>query len=286
MSALRQEISLSWQFVVRDLSSAFVPPLLFMIAAWSDQPIAVDQFLLSLGRGALLFAFYVYTFCVANQINGLEEDLLNKPYRPLAAGIVSLQGVQIRWLTSMMIYTALGWQFGVLEWVLLWQAVTVLHNFWGWSRHWFTKNLSMALGIIAQLACAWQLIAPTPPAAWRWILLMSVVIFSLVALQDLRDIVGDRAIGRRTLPLVLGETRTRGLLALGFALLPLVLHFWLLAPAHVVGMLMLYSAALAAFSWIVAARVWLYRTPHADHRTYMLFTYIYCAILATAIVAL
>lgn len=283
---LRQEALLSWSFIAGDLSSAFVPPLLFMLAASRDQAVSIDQLVLALARGTLLFVLYTYTFVVANQINGVQEDLINKPFRPLAAGIVTLQGVQVRWLISMVLYTGLGWWFGVLEWVLLWQSITLLHNFYGWSVHWLSKNFLMALGIVAQLACAWQLIAPITVVAWSWIMLMSIVIFALIALQDLRDIPGDRATGRHTLPLALGELRTRALLALGFAVLPLVLHVCLIAPDGLTTTSLLYSLVLAVFSWTIAVRVWLYRTPDADHQTYMFFTYTYCAILASSIVVL
>lgn len=283
-SVLWQEARLSWGFIAGDLSSAFVPPLLFMIAAGRAQVVGIDHLVLALVRGGLLFALYTYTFVLSNQINGVQEDVINKPFRPLAAGIVTLQGVQTRWLISMLLYTGLGWCFGVLEWVLLWQSVTLLHNFYGGSSHWLTKNFLMALGIIAQLACAWQLVAPITLMAWYWIVLMSVVIFAVIALQDLRDIRGDRAIGRHTLPLELGETRTRGLLAVDFAVLPVGLHIWLLAPGGITSASLLCSLLLAALSWTIAARVWLYRTPHADHQTYMLFTYTYCAILCSSIV--
>lgn len=283
---LRQELLLSWRFIARDVSSAVIPPLLFIIAAWRVQPVRFEEFLSAAVRGGVLFALYIYTFCLSNQIGGVEEDRLNKPDRPLAAGLTSVQDAQVRWVSSMLLYALMGWSFNVLEWVLMWQAVSTLHNFYGWSQHWFTKNLTMALGIIAQLACAWQLIGPVTPDAWRWILLISLVIFTLVSLQDLRDIAGDRLSGRRTLPLVMGELPARVVLALGFAVLPLVLDAWLLAPVDDQPIVQVYRLVLTLSSWLVAARVWLLRTPAADHRTYMFFTYIYCAILTGAIFVL
>ena len=282
-SGLSYEILVSWRFVSQDLPGSIVPALLFLIAAWRNQAASLEALLLGLIYGAILFFLYAYTFCVSNQMTGVEEDRLNNPERPLAAGLISDRGARQRLLASMALYTFCGWQFGVLEWVFLWQLVTVLYNFGGWSRHWFTKNLSMALGSMAQLACAWQLIAPITADARQWVILLSFVVFAIIAVQDLRDIEGDRAVGRRTLPLVWGETVTRALLTVGFSALPVLLSDWLLAAGGGFTLpVLVCSISLATLSWMIAVRVSLYRTPQADHRTYVLFTVIYCAILASA----
>lgn len=283
-SSLLYEISVSWQFVARDLPGSIVPALFFMIAAWRSQPAALTALLQGLICGAILFWLYAYTFCVSNQIAGIEEDRLNKPDRPLVTGVISYRGAQQRWLASMVLYALCGWQFGVLEWVFLWQLVTMLYNFGGWSTHWLTKNLSMSFGSLAQLACAWQLITPITPEARRWVILLSFVVFAIIAVQDLRDIAGDRVGGRRTLPLVWGETLTRTLLTIGFGGLPVLLVNWMLQLAGYSFAVLVCGTCLALLSWIIAARVSLYRTPEADHRTYTLFTLIYCAILACTIV--
>jgi 4-hydroxybenzoate polyprenyltransferase len=285
-SSLVYEIAVSWRFVSQDLPGSIVPALLFLIAAWRNQAASLDDLLRGVLYGAILFFLYAYTFCVSNQMVGVEEDRLNNPERPLAAGLISDRGARQRLLISMALYTFCGWQFGVLEWVFLWQLVTLLYNFGGWSRHWFTKNLSMALGSLAQLACAWQLIGPITGDARRWVILLSFVVFAIIAVQDLRDIEGDRESGRRTLPLVWGEKMTRTLLTIGFSALPVLLADWLLLAGGWTLAVVLCSIGLATLSWMIAARISLYRTPQADHRTYMLFTVIYCAILGSVAIVL
>jgi 4-hydroxybenzoate polyprenyltransferase len=285
-SSVVYEISVSWRFVSQDLPGSIVPALLFLIAAWRNQAGSLDDLLRGMLYGAILFFLYAYTFCVSNQMVGVEEDRRNNPERPLAAGLISNRGARQRLLASMALYTFCGWQFGVLEWVFLWQLVTVLYNFGGWSRHWFTKNLSMALGSLAQLACAWQLIGPITADARRWVILLSFVVFAIIAVQDLRDIAGDRESGRRTLPLVWGEKMTRMLLTIGFSALPVLLADWLLLAGGWTLAVVLCSIGLATLSWMIAARISLYRTPRADHRTYMLFTVIYCAILGSVAIVL
>lgn len=282
---LLHEIKLSWQFIAGDVSSAVVPALLFLAAAWSSHQLTLGRLLAVLAQGVLYFWLYAYTFCLSNQLTGLEEDRLNKPHRPLARGIVSPRGTQRRWLISMAAFTCVGWLFGVLPWALLWQLIIVLHNFGGWGQRWYFKNFSMSLGIVAQLAAAWQIVMPITPIAWRWISVFAGVIFILVSLQDLRDIAGDRANGRRTFPMVFGEQATRYLLGVCFGLLPLVVHFWLMLPAGATLPVWLCDLGLAIVSWTIAWRILMYRTPRADHYTYLLFTYWYClAVLSSVIV--
>ncbi len=75
-----------------------------------------------------------------------------------------MQGTWVRWIVTMVLFNLVGWWFGVLEWVILWQICTLLHNFGGWSQHWFGKSLIMMLGTIAQLAQqAWQLARHSRP---------------------------------------------------------------------------------------------------------------------------
>lgn len=281
-----RELWLCWKFVAGDLSSAVVPALLFLAAAWSSQNLPVSVLLRSMGYGLLYFWLYIYVFCLSNQLTGIEEDRINKPHRPLVAGLVSPRGARHRWIVMMSVFTIVGWLLGVLPWALLWQLVVLLHNFGGWAKRWYGKNFSMSLGIVAQLGAAWQLVGPLTPMAWRWILCIAAAIFVLVPVQDLRDIKGDRRSQRRTLPLVLGEERARWLLAASFALLPLVVHSVLMLPLGLSPAVIVCDLLLAVFGLVIAGRILLFRSPHADHQTYLLFTYWYCLALACAVVVL
>ncbi|MDZ8051204.1 MAG: UbiA family prenyltransferase [Aulosira sp. ZfuVER01] len=283
---LQWELVLMWQFIWRDYSSALLPGLLFLIAAWKVNLLPLNELPLQIGRGIIYFWLYILSFCIPNQIVGIEEDKLNKPNRPLVTGLVSVHGALVRWVVSMIFFSCVGWWFGVLEWALLWQICIILNNFGRWDKHWITKNIIMGVGTVAQLAAAYQLVAPLTPIAWRWILVLAGVWLTISAVQDLRDIEGDRAIGRNTLPIAFGETASRVILSLGFALLPFATHLLLMMPVGITAKVLLCDMALAVLSLIVAVRIIFYRSPQADHRTYMLFTYWFCLILASAIVIL
>jgi 4-hydroxybenzoate polyprenyltransferase len=283
---IRYEIVLSWQFIKNDISATIVPTTLFMIAAWNSSGGSVYDLATALGNGLIYFWLYVLTFCLSNQLVGIDEDRINKPNRPLVIGMVSYRGALLRWVAMMLLFSLLGWWLGLLRWALLWQAAIVLHNFGGWSKHWFGKHTLMGVGIVAGLAPAWELVLPLTAQAWRWILFFACAILPLIATQDLRDTCGDRAIGRRTFPIVFGEGPTRIMLSLGFMLLPIAMHTLLMRQLSDTWHTQLCSAILAGLSLLIAARLLLYRSCAADQRTYTLFTYWYCAGMFSAIVML
>lgn len=283
---MSRELSLGWGFVRYDVTSTVVPASLGMLAAARAEG-RVNAGTLVLG--VAYFLLYVYAFAVSNQIVGIEEDRRNKPDRPLPAGLVALRGAWVRWAVAMVLFPALGAALGVARWALLWQVSFCLYNFGGFARHWATKSLVMAVGLVAQLAAAWAIVGPEPmPAlAWRWIAGLAVVAFVLCNVQDLRDMAGDRALGRRTLPIVYGLRPTCHALATLFAVgLPVLTHAWLFGPLPHGGWVWISLLLLDGLGLVIAARLVLDQRPAALHRTYMLFTYWYCLALACACVVL
>jgi 4-hydroxybenzoate polyprenyltransferase len=281
--AILRELRLSYAFIRRDLSSAFVPAIFFTAAALKATSASnLADLLVAMGRATLYFWLYTYTFCLSNQIVGVEEDRLNKPDRPIPAGLTSRSDAFVRWVVASVAFTLLGFWFGVAIWALSWQAVSIAHNFLNLSKHWVLKCLFMSAGIVAQLAAAWAMVAPLTSLAWTWIVVLGLLVFPTVSLQDLRDQAGDHRLGRRTLPLVAGERFTRNLLSVCFALQPLVVHFELLAPFD--GSLAVFcEAVIAVSSLFIAARILLYRDPAADHATYLLYTGWYCLLMICAV---
>lgn len=283
---IRNELVLLWRFNRYDISSTLIPGLMFMIAAWHhDQPdwTALPRLLI---WGTIYFWLYCTVFCISNQLDSGEEDQQNKPDRPIPSGLVSPKGALIRWFLSCITFALVGWYLGVLEWAALWLFALILHNFGGFSRHYSTKNIIMTIGGIAQLAAAWQMVRPLNDTAWIWILLPTLTFLTHISLQDLRDIAGDQSQGRRTLPIVFGEQRSRTFLAIAFLLLPPIIHFGLFDRAGLSLGGILFDAILATLCIIIAARVLWLRHREADHVSYMLYTYWYCLLLAAAIVVL
>jgi 4-hydroxybenzoate polyprenyltransferase len=279
-----RELRFYYNTVRYDLSATMIPAMLFSLAAFKSAQLPTTELLPTLGRSALYFFLYALTFCLPNQITGLDEDRQNKPDRPLPRGEVTLKGAQVRWIISMVAYTAVGWWLGVLAFTVLWQVVTGLHNLKGWSKNWFGKDFSMGLGTLAELGAAWQMVTPITPTGWRWILLLSFVVFSLVPLQDLRDVRGDTVAGRRTFPIVFGDKATRYFLAAGFLALTVATHLLLMMPLGLTPAVIACDLVVGACSMAIAVRVLLLRSEKADHTTYMMFTYWYCLALGSAVI--
>lgn len=281
----RAEVRLSWAFIWRDLPSTMVPTLLFTASALKASPhLSAGGALLALSRCALYFWLYIYTFCLGNQIAGIEGDRIAKPDRPLPSGAVSLEGARRRWAILNVAFLAVGWWLGVLPWTVLWVIASTLHNFGGWSRHWFTKNVVvMSLGTAAELAPAWSFAGPLTPLAWRWALVIPVIIGATVSTQDFRDVEGDRAERRSTLPMVLGEMPARVLMSTLFLAIPAVVHFALIPQESSIGRVVC-EGVLGLMCLIVAVRLLARRSPHEDHHTYMLYCYWYCLLLGSGVI--
>ena len=277
---LVHELRLSWGFVRYDFSSTVMPGMLFVVAASRS----IGQVEPSTLAAAFVYFFlYVYTFAVSNQITGLSEDQLNKPDRPLPAGMTTVAGAWVRWVVGMLAFAVVGELLGVLRWALMWQVCFCLYNFAGFARHYVTKSLIMGLGVIAQLAAAWTIVTPMTPISWRWVTGLALVAFVFCNIQDLRDVAGDRTLGRRTMPIVYGLPRACGALSFAFAaLLPLLTHLWMFAPLRSTPVSLAFEALSTGLSWIIAVRLVLDQRPPALHRTYLLFTYWYCSVLLGA----
>ncbi|EEB93539.1 hypothetical protein MPER_07786 [Moniliophthora perniciosa FA553] len=77
----------------------------------------------------------------------IEEDLINKPYRPIPSGLISVESTYtLRWaLVPMCLY--LSWNYGVLYAGISLTLATLFYNEFGLDSHWHSKSLLNAIGI-------------------------------------------------------------------------------------------------------------------------------------------
>ncbi|WP_031055880.1 UbiA family prenyltransferase [Streptomyces ochraceiscleroticus] len=281
-----REVRVSWLFIRVDRWATVFPATCFVMAAASHARLAPGEAVAVVAAGALYFWLFVYEHSLANQIVGVEEDRVNKPARPLVTGQSSVRGARLRLAAVRILFPLYGYCLGVLEWALLWQLLSLLHNGYGWSRHWLGRNLYVGIGIVAQLPAAWEIATGLTPYAWRWIATLAITASLLISVQDLRDMAGDRAVHRSTMPIVLGERRTRILLCVGFAVGPAAIHHFLMAPAGTHWWTVATDVLLGGWSLLLAARVALLRGPENDQRTYRLVEQWYTFALAASIYTL
>lgn len=284
------EARITYGLVWRDLSASLIPATLMSLAAvYTTGGWSAETATLTVLRCALYFGLYIYSFCLCNQIVGLEEDRINKPDRVIPSGLLNMRGALLRLVIALVVFPLVGFVLGgfrTMGWALAWEAIFLSYNLLGLHRHWFSKNVVfIVLGTVALLGAAWEIAAPLSSAAWQWILVVATTFGFTLHIQDLRDVEGDRATGRRTLPMVLGQDISRWLIAIGIGVLPIVVHLALFSGAQSLTNFA-SEAILAGLNIMVAVRVVQRRTPHDDHKSYMLHTYWFCAIVAAAAVTL
>ncbi|MGW5114339.1 UbiA family prenyltransferase [Streptomyces noursei] len=264
-----------WRYIYYNLTAASAVPIL-AVAAWYhlDQP--VDRLPLALVKDLLLVGGFLLVHDTANQATSAEEDRLNttKPLRPIPSGLVTVAGTHQRFVVYSLMYVWLGVWWGIAGWLLLWVTLSVAYNYWGWARNWVAKSAYAALGCVVLCPPAWAMVGPLNAEAWCWIGVYTAY-WALNFIQDLRDVDGDRAVGRRTLPIILGLTPCRWILAAAFTLFPVAVHLLLLEPdgGFTAGAgALVWEAIFTLGGWWVAWRVIARRTPHADHNTYLAYS--------------
>ncbi|EAT78509.2 hypothetical protein HBH56_193490 [Parastagonospora nodorum] len=155
----------------------------------------------------------ILQFCLQNQhhTNSVEEDKINKPWRPIPAGRISQTGA-LRVLTAVYVLNAVvSWHLSVLPTYIAWTVLGTAYNDFGGGDHsglsrnafcgalfccTFSGALSIALGSATSMSYE----------AWQWTVLMTFGIIGMtIHTQDFRDEVGDKARGRKTLVLQIGR---------------------------------------------------------------------------------
>ena len=159
-----------------------------------------------------LMAFgFQYSFDIVNQTYGVTEDSLNKPYRPLPSRMVTTRGAKARWLLSWICYPLLAYRLsGSLSsfYAVVWLVNIEFFYVWPRPNHFFWRNVFCALATLAATGQTNAIVVAEHPELNLQIVLRGVIIgwaFLVVHLQEFHDAPGDKAAGKRTLPVVLGE---------------------------------------------------------------------------------
>jgi 4-hydroxybenzoate polyprenyltransferase len=150
-----------------------------------------------------------YVFEICNQALSPEEDALNRPSRPIPAGLLTVRGAYKRWAMSWVLFPLLLTLLGSPR------AAKHLYNYLAWTffcyawpkpGHWFWKNLYTPTTCLFALRLLNALVVShVPPAEVNFALdgAFALWLFLTIHVRDFHDVEGDRALGRRTLPIVL-----------------------------------------------------------------------------------
>ncbi|KAL8715435.1 MAG: hypothetical protein Q9220_000769 [cf. Caloplaca sp. 1 TL-2023] len=161
----------------------------------------------------------MFTFSNQRLPDAVKEDKINKPRRPLAAGRIDcIQTRQLLLTTIPIVYCACHF-IGAPEETLILTVLNWMYNELGASdENWLVRNLVLAATYAGYCIGAVKVASGNDVdltlAAYQWVAIIAGVIFTTMHVQDLKDQEGDNARGRRTAPLVLGDSLARWTIAI------------------------------------------------------------------------
>ncbi|KAG0699981.1 hypothetical protein DFH29DRAFT_983276 [Suillus ampliporus] len=225
----------AWLFTRSDFKTIILPVMIFTnVVSPRHNPLALSCSLCWLW-------FHLFQGNVSNQSYSAPEDLLNKPWRPVPSGRISVKDSRaLRW--GLMVF-CLGFSSLFNLNVVITSAVfTVL-----------VINL-LNVGAYVSFELGSTLILSEKPSLDRTsitaLLCSAFVILMTIHVQDFADVNGDRMLGRRTLPIVAPEG----------------------SRIYILCVLPSISFALASFwSFGVGLRCFLVRDENGDHLNYWLY---------------
>lgn len=166
----------------------------------------------------------LFLFNLHNQrhASAISEDRINKPWRPLPSGRITPS--QVKWIMYSMypfVLSVSGLVGGLVPCCL--EAFCCLwYNEWGGASNPFVKNFLNGAGFACffagplEVATGHSILyeASNMKAVW-WLLVLAGAITTTSHAQDFRDVTGDQASGRQTIPLMFGDEKARSILVIG-----------------------------------------------------------------------
>jgi len=188
---------------------------------------------------------------VTNQIADIDADRVNKPYRPLPSGKISVneawQFSGILLVTGLLLAATQGYCFLVLCLAMLFFSLTYSFYPFRIKRYLWINLVWLAFGrgFFPLLAC-WSTVADINEEALALATHLFLYVFALQSTKDFQDVVGDLADNVKTLPNTYGVRKACRYMALliaadfyvlcGFILAKILsAKYLLLAIADVVG---------------------------------------------------
>jgi len=161
----------------------------------------------------ILSVGFQYSLDIVNQRMGVAEDTVNKPYRPIPSGLITLHGADARWVLAWIIFPLLAYSLSgsyVTMWALVWQAEVAFCYVWPKPNNPVMRNLFTGVATFLIISLVNSVVVDQEPNRdMALVLRASLAGWAglVIQIQEFHDVEGDRIAGKRTLPLVLGEAR-------------------------------------------------------------------------------
>ena len=217
-----------WLFTASDLKTFVLPISVFAFFCICSGPPLVSEdtpfsFRIALASApkVLLWSWTnTLVFDLSNQRRpeSVAEDALNKPWRPLPAARITAAQTERLLFLAIPVALMSSYFMGAMEETSYVICMSWMYNDLGGSDHNFlVRNILIAIAYMVwgsgALKVALGGASTLTATTYVWLAVVGVIVFTTIAVQDIKDQEGDRARERRTAPLVLGERVTRLLLA-------------------------------------------------------------------------
>ncbi|KAI0092001.1 UbiA prenyltransferase family-domain-containing protein [Irpex rosettiformis] len=221
--AIVQYIHVLLLFTKSDVKTVLLPTTVFALVS-SYPHISAPHILHSIFWTWL----HLLQFCIANQLNSVSEDAINKPWRPLPSDLIPLATARyLRW-TLLPLCFLLSLTHGTLGAACVLSVATYVHNDMEFGEHWLNRNLLCAVGYwafnrgaasVASSGTSFSLVLYDGPNMLIAETVIPLIIGTTIHAQDFRDVEGDKLKGRTTLPILLprGSRWSVFLLVLGWS---------------------------------------------------------------------
>ncbi|KAL1727806.1 UbiA prenyltransferase family [Schizophyllum commune] len=208
---------------------------------------------------------HLLAFEIMNQITGLEEDVLSKPYRPIPSGRITVSSARILHYFVICVSALLSIYYGTVLISTAFFAMNYLYNECALARYWPLKSFFSGYGYACLMAGAAYCLRNDPSERnMRAIVYLFLMTCMTSHAQDFRDQVGDAAIGRKTIPLSFEPFTARATLS-ALVLLWSAFQIWVWSvPSFMVAPVFALAGAMSA-SFLADYCV------DADRRSYTLY---------------
>ena len=201
-----------------------------------------------------------------NRPSAILEDRINKSWRPIPSGRISATNAKYLMLSFYAIAVLTSTILHALTPCILLICLGYLYNdLSGADYSPLLRNILNAFGFTSFFLGGIMVASgPLTPTLSIWLLIIALIVFSTVQMQDIPDQAGDSQRGRKTVPLVIGDEPARWSVAAPVAVWSVIVPtFW---GTGVWGYVLPVGLGM-----MVAARVVLKRKVEGDKRTFKIW---------------
>ena len=230
-----------WLFTTDDFDTFVIPNCLFGIftalsrevVQYPEHGIIISHVLERLPLVIFFNWSNLLVFDLANQRlpDSIQEDRVNKPWRPLPTQRITPEQTRYLMIASMPLILLANYGLGVWkETAILFNLTWIYNDLRGGDDHWIMRNLVIACAFffynLGSLKVVLGANAEITQLGYSWTTIVSAVIFTTMQAQDFKDQEGDVLRGRQTAPLVLGDTVARWTFAVAVVVWSFVCAFF------------------------------------------------------------